>query len=293
MKGKILTFCIRAAFWVSGLIPRSMAILMGRFLGWMMQHVIRFRRDIVLENLEQVYGSRESWPDDILRRIYRHFGLLAIEMLCLPSLTEEGLKKKIHYHNFHYVDEALEKNNGLMAISGHIGNWEYGIAGLAQCGYRPHVVVKKLKDIDNDYLFERLRGSKGVTSILKDKAVLALRRALKKNSLVVVVIDQNSKRGEGTFVDHFGKQASTYSAPGVLSRKFKSPTLPVFSYRDENLWDHHVVAFPEIKQIETGSSDQENLRLNTQEYIRVFEEFLMKYPEQWIWMHRRWKTQPK
>jgi KDO2-lipid IV(A) lauroyltransferase len=115
---------------------------------------------------------------------------------------------------------------------------------------------------------------------------------LRKNGICVLVIDQNSKRSEGVFVDHFGKLASTYSAPYVLSKKFKCPVLPAFNYRDDNMHNHHTVILPEIPLL-TAEDKEEEVKLNVRAYLKPFEDFLMEHPEQWIWMHQRWKSQPK
>ena len=290
MKEKALTQFVCITFFIFGLLPDSLAILLGRFIGWVLQYVLRFKKDIILGNLQIVYGEKENWPENIVKRIYRHFGLLLIEILRLPSLKGEKFTKRFHFHGFENIDAVLEQGKGAIVISGHLGNWEYGIGGLVSEGYKTSVVVKKLKGINNDVIFQKMRGDKNVVSILKDKAILNLRRALKRNELVTLVVDQNSKRTEGVFVEHFGKLASTYASPRILSKKFKCPVIPIYSYRDDNLRDFHVVAYPEIKTENLSENDTEE---NTRLYIKTFEDFLMKHPEQWIWMHKRWRTQPR
>ena len=265
---------------------------MGRFAGFLLHHIIRFKRKPVINNLNIVYGEGK-WPDGILKKIYRHMGLLFCEMLRMPSLGGEKYIDRFSLHGIENLDDALAQGKGVIIVSAHTGNWEYGISGLNLKGYKANVIVKNLKDIDNDYVFNQIRGKKGVGSILKDKGtVLNVRRALKRNEIVVMVIDQNSKRSEGVFVDHFGKPASTYLAPYVLSNRFGCPIVPVFNYRDENLKDHHIICYPAIK-LEPSGDDQKDQIANTEAYIKAFEKFLMDHPEQWIWMHRRWRSQPK
>ena len=291
MKEKLTSKLICLSFWVCGLMPEFAAIWAGRCTGWFLHHILRFKKDRVVENLTLVYGDKDKWPPHILKRIYRHFGMLAIEMLRLPGLKDDRFLKRFHYHGFENIDDVLKQGKGAIIVSGHLGNWEYGIAGLVSQGYKTSVVVKKLKGVDSNMIFQKLRGDKNVVSILKeDRAVLDMRRALKRNEMVTMVVDQNSKRTEGVFVEHFGKLASTYAAPRTLSKRFKCPIIPIFSYRDDNLRDHHVVAFPEIVPVDCEEND---IEVNTRLYMEAFEKFLMEHPEQWIWMHRRWKTQPK
>ena len=293
MKEKLFTFIVKSTFFVFRFIPHIMIVFMGRILGFILRFFLRFKMDRVKENLGIVYGAKENWPKGIVGKIYRHFGTLLVEMLKLPSINGEAFNKRFHVSGAENLDKALAQEKGVIIVTGHTGNWEYGIAGLNSYGYPMNVIVKKLKSIDNDYLFQKLRGDKGVGFILKEKAVLNIRRALKKNKVVVMVIDQNSKRSEGTFVEHFGKLASTYAAPYVLSNRFKCPVIPCFCYRDENFYDHHIEVYPEVQNEVVEGEEEENVRVNIRNYIKTFEDFLLKHPEQWIWMHRRWRSQPR
>lgn len=293
MKEKLFTFIVKSTFFVFRFIPHTILLVMGRILGFILRFILRFKMDRVQENLEIVYGDKKNWPKGIVGKIYRHFGTLLMEILKMPSLGGDSFFKRFHVTGREYLDEALDEGKGAIIITGHTGNWEYGIAGLNSFGYPMNVIVKKLKAVDNDFVFEKLRGEKGVGFILKEKAVLNIRRALKKNKIVVMVIDQNSKRSEGVFVDHFGKPASTYAAPFVLSNRFKCPVLPCFCHRDDNFYDHHIEVFPEIKGEVIEGDEEGTVRKNIRNYIMAFESFLLKHPEQWIWMHRRWRSQPK
>jgi len=293
MKEKFLTLLVKITFAFFSIVPHTLIIFFGKFLGFFLQYILRFKKRLVLDNLEIVYGDKSKWPKGIVRKIYRHFGILMLEMVKLPSIKGENFTKRFHVKGNEFLDAALEKGKGAIVVTGHTGNWEYGIAGLTSFGYSMNVIVKKLKNIDNDYVFEKIRGEKGVGFILKEKAVLNIRRALKKNKIVVMVIDQNSKRSEGAFVEHFGKLASTYAAPYVLASRFKSPVLPIFCHRDENLYDHHIEVFPEIEHDSIEGDEEGTVNLNLRKYLESFEKFLLKHPEQWIWMHRRWRTQPK
>lgn len=293
MKEKLLTLIVKFTFAIFSIVPHFFVIFFGKCLGFVLQYIVGFKKKLVLENLSTVYGEKEQWPKGIERRIYCHFGILMIEMLKLPSIKGESFTKRFHVKGRENLDKALEENKGAIVITGHTGNWEYGIAGLTSFGYPMNVIVKKLKNVDNDYVFEKIRGEKGVGFILKEKAVLNIRRALKKNKIVVMVIDQNSKRSEGAFVEHFGKLASTYAAPYVLANRFKCPVLPIFCHRDENLYDHHIEVFPEIQHDSIEDDEEGTVKHNIRKYLEAFEKFLLSHPEQWIWMHRRWRTQPK
>ncbi|MCM8537914.1 MAG: lysophospholipid acyltransferase family protein [Lentisphaeraceae bacterium] len=291
MKSKIITTLVKIVFWTVGHMPRPLIVFKGKCIGKFL-HMIGFKKDRIVRNLNQVYGSKENWPKNILSRIYRHFGLLLIEILKMPSVSQETVKEMTTFDGLEHLDKALSHNQGVIMVSGHTGNWECTMASLVGLGYDLHVVVKRLKHVDNDYIFGQLRESKGIKTIFKDKAVLNIRRALKKNAICLLVMDQNSKRSDGVFVDHFGKKASTFAAPYVLAKRFKCPVVPAFSYRSDDLVNHRAEFLPSVKFIECENPDEE-VETNVRELIKPFEEFLLKHPEQWIWMHQRWRTQPK
>ncbi|MCH2207086.1 MAG: lysophospholipid acyltransferase family protein [Lentisphaerales bacterium] len=261
-------------------------VALGRLSGVILR-VVGFRKGIVLKNLDIVFGQG-NWSKGLVGKIYRHFGLLFIEMLYFPSVKQKADGHIANITGLENLDAVLEKGNGALIISAHTGNWEMTVGCLASRGYKVNTIVKHLKDVDNDYLNEKLRGLKGVKSIFKENAMLNIRRALKKNEICLMVIDQRSKKREGVVTDHFGKETCTYAAPYVISKRFKCPVVPAYSYRDENLKDHHAHIYPEVKLIENQDPDEE-ARLNVRQYLNTLEDFILKYPVQWIWMHERWR----
>lgn len=276
---------MKVGFFTVGLMPIWLRLFLGKFCGVVLR-LIRFRREIVVTNLNIVFGEGK-WNRSMLGQIYQHFGLLGIEMLYLPSIKNGSDMADIS--GIANLDNALAKGQGALIVSGHTGNWEMTVGSLASKGYKVHVVVKELKGIDNDYLNKQLRGSQEVQSIFKDKAMLSIRRVLKKNEVCLLVIDQHAKSTEAVVTEHFGQQASTYAAPYIISKRFNCPVVPAYSYRGENLKDHFAHIYPEISLIEDNDSDLE-AKLNIAAYLKTLEEFIMAHPVQWIWMHDRWKA---
>ena len=285
----MLNFLINLLFKISGLIPNRLAIFIGCSIGVALR-IVGFRRKGIREHIAiaKKHFSTEL-PKDFEKRVYRHFGLLVVEFLRVPYMKNDKFNELFEVHGLENLDDALAAGRGVMSVSGHLGNWEYSVAHLAQKGYDIRLVVKDMKGMDNDYLYGLLRGRKGVGWIYKRKSVTQIFKAFKENASVGFVVDQKCGKGEGVLVDFFGQPAYAYAGLYVLGKKKNAKILPVYSWRDEDLLRHHVKILPALDFIETGESD-ENIKVNTQNYVSVIEEAIKEHPEQWIWMHNRWKN---
>ena len=268
------------------LFPLKLRVFLGKAVGSLL-HLVGFRKKIILTNLDVVFGKGQ-WPKEMIGKIYRHFGLLFMELLYLPSVTKTEGIEMANITGLENIDAALEKGNGAIIISAHTGNWEMTVGSLASRGYKVSIVAKRMKGIDNEYLNDQLRGATQVNVIYKEKAMLNIRRALRKNEICLLVIDQYSKKSEGIISEHFGMETSSFAAPYIISKRFKCPVVPAYSYRDENLIDHHAHIYPELPLIKNDDGSEE-ARLNITAYLKSFEEFILAHPVQWIWMHDRWR----
>lgn len=285
----MLNFFVNILFKISALIPHKIAVLLGCFIGFCLR-LISFRRKGIRKHITIARGHfSEELPDDFEKRIYRHFGLLVLEFLRIPYMKNDRFNDLFEVHGLENLDEALAAGRGVMSVSGHLGNWEYSVAHLAQKGYDIRLVVKDMKGVDNDYLYGLLRGRKGVGWIYKRKSVGQIFKAFKENASVGFVVDQKCGEKEGVLVEFFGKPAYAYAGLYVLGKKKNAKILPVYSWRDEDLLRHHVKILPALDFIETGDAE-EDIRVNTQKYVSVIEEAIKEHPEQWIWMHNRWKN---
>ena len=285
----LMNVLISFVFRVFALLPNFLAVALGKFLGFILR-IVGFRKKLIKENLKI---ARESFPDGypkgFSKKIYRHFGLLFVEVLRQGFMNEKKFNKLFEVHGLENLDEALAAGKGVMSVSGHLGNWEFSVAHLAQLGYDIRLVVKDMKGVDNDFVYGLMRGRKGVGWIYKRKSVGEIFKAFKQNASVGFVVDQKCGEKEGVLVNFFGKPAYAYAGLYVLAKKKDAKVLPVYSWRDENDLKHHVKILPAIDFIETGDT-QEDIRVNTQNYVTIIENAIKEHPEQWIWMHNRWKN---
>ncbi len=281
-------------FRLAWLMPSPLAVLKGRTWGWCLS-VLRFRRRRLLENLATAFPEQsDAEREQLLRRIYRHFGLLLIEMLRLPCMTKRQLSDTVRIGGLDHVQAALSQGRGCLLLGGHLGNWEVCMGAMSSRGYKMAAVVKEIKSGPGNYAAERLRTSHGVKLIPRRNAIRQIVGALKEGTLVAFVLDQNMTSDEGIFVDFFGRSACTMAGLAVMAERYDVPVLPVCSFRDDDLRHHRLEFLPPLEwERPEGCSRDETIRHNTQRYTSVLEQLIRRHPEQWIWMHRRWRTQPE
>lgn len=281
-------------FWCVGKLPPRVALALGVSLGWLLHRVLRFRRRIVTSQVAASLPDLSAAERQrLVQRIYRHLGLVVVETVRLPYTSAETLARQVEFHGMEHVDAALARGKGLLAVSGHFGNWELSMAAIARRGYPLHTIVKEIKSATGQYAVDRIRGTHGVPLIPRRNSIFQILRELRKNAMIGFVLDQNVIRDEGVFVEFFGRPACTMPALAILAQRVGTPVVAVYFHRDEHdPLRHHVTVLPEIPWEEVSADPQENIRHNTQRYTRVLEDIIRRHPDQWLWIHRRWKTQP-
>ena len=271
-------------------IPDKTAISLGIALGNLLQKAIGFRKKIIYKNIDRVYPhwSLEE-KRTFIKKVYRHFGLLLVELCRMPFMDNKKFKKLFIYHGLEHLNAALSHKKGVMIMTGHLGNWEYGAAAMALAGYDVRLVAKEMRNVDNTMLYGLLRARKSVRWIGKKKAMYGIFRALKSNACVGFVMDQHTSRTEGVVIDFLGHRARAYAGLYTIARRKSVPVVPVYSWRDDNMRHHHIKVLPAVELCHEHGGSEERLRYNTQKFMDLFEKMMMAHPDQWIWMHRRWK----
>ncbi len=273
------------------LLSPSLAIRAGRGLGLLFYHVDNRHRNITIENLKAAYGSKLSAVEveRVARNCFQNLGVSVVEMIRWNRMDQKEFVKNISVEGMEHYREAVKKGRGLVFIGAHFGNWELLgilISLLFQKGY---LVARKM---DNPYLhhkIEQIRTSAGNRVINKNDAFWEMIKLLKKGELVGVLMDQNVDRREGVFVPFFGRPACTNKGLAMIVLKTKTPMVPIFMVRQPN-GRYRIIVKPEIPLVQTGNL-KNDIRQNTAHINLAIEEMIRAYPEQWLWMHRRWKTQ--
>lgn len=272
------------------ILPAGAARELGAGLG-SLAYALGIRRDVSLGHLRRIFGEERSEREleTIARESYRNFGRMVFEYGRFTRLTPDIIERTVSVSGAEHLDQALEGGAGALLIAGHFGNWELA-ATLATRGYPVTFLVGEQHNRLVDGLMNSLRQGLGVEIVPLTGSLLGVFRALRRNRIVAMLSDQDAGRS-GVFVDFLGRSASTPYGPGRLAWKTGAPLLPGMAVRQGRA--RHVLTIrPPVEPPPAGSSEEEAVRHYTQAYTSVFEEFVRRYPEQYFWMHRRWKTRP-
>lgn len=271
---------------VVGMFPYSRAHLVGRWLGRIVKVFDRKHRRVALKNVER---SRVVSPPDTLSgfidRVYDHIGLGSVEMMMIPKLIEH-VQDHVRLERFHVVSEVLAQGRGMIVVIGHLGNWE--LIGLAVChaGYPLHSLARPIENPWVDRYLNRFRTQTGQSIIPKYHALGEMVRVLQRNEILIIQVDQDA-RSHGVYVDFFGRPASTHRSPALLALKYRTPIVVANIYRDQGI--HHCVLSDPILPDSFRNYADPVVAL-TQTYTEKFEECVRAHPDQWFWVHDRWKT---
>jgi KDO2-lipid IV(A) lauroyltransferase len=246
-----------------------------------------------IRHLTMAFENEKSLEEikNIARNVFIHLGIAAVDMIRMPLYIKKGiLDQLVTYENFHRLENALAKGKGVIILTGHFGNWEICGAWLAQKGVPFKVVSTPLYDPRLDKILVNGRNQAGYKNIPRRTGTREIIRSLNNNSALALLIDLDTKV-EGVFVNFFNHPAHTATGPVILSQKYGSPILPVFNHMRED-YTYCVSFGEELNLINTGNTE-EDLIANVQKCSDEYEKIIRQYPEQWIWMHKRWKKKQR
>lgn len=269
--------------------PLRKALFIG--VSRMFHHLIPRQRLIATHNLRRAFPEKsEGEILRIVQSVYRNMGIVAAEFFDIPHLTKENIAALVETEGLENCEKALAKGLGVLLFSAHFGNWELEAAAAALL-IKPAVVIYRPLDSHLlDHLVLRVRSATGNVLLPKDHAMRAMLRTLKQNGIVGILIDQNMAWYEGVFVDYFGRPACTTDGLALLALHTEAPVLPAYIVRLPD-GRYRLVFGPEVEVIRTGDRNADVLA-NTQRFTKVIEQIVRRYPDQWLWVHQRWKTQP-
>ena len=285
-----MKWILRAVAALFSSVSLGMALAIGRALGWIYGSIIRYHRRDAIDALKRAFPQKSQGEIlDIVRKMYANLGMNLSEILRLGTVTDEFLRETIQIEGEEYARAALQRNKGVIILTGHLGNWDLLASIVPRLGYPLTVISKDIKNKGVNEFWMNLRRRFGVKFVPAHNSYRTCLAALKKNELIGFILDQNMIRKEGVFVDFFGKLACTTPGLAYMSAQSGAPVVPVFMIRGEN-GRHVVKAFPPLDP--PPDREPETIREYTQRYTKVMEDVIRQYPEQWIWIHRRWKTIP-
>lgn len=272
-------------------IPRRTGITLGRLLALIFYSASRYHRENTIRHLTMAFGNEKSAAEirRIARHVFLHFATAGVDAIRIPLYIKKGIDRYITTKNLHFLEQAHNSEKGFFFLTGHFGNWELMGAWVAQKGFYPHVVGAVLSNPKLNKLLADTRNSAGYINIERGNAARGIFKAINGGFPVALLIDQDT-RAKGVFVDFFGIKAHTPIGPAVLAGKLNVPIIPMAMHLKKDL-TYEMESFEPIYYIDTGDKEKDIIAL-TQKCSDVCEQMIRQHPEQWAWMHRRWKKQP-
>lgn len=277
-----------------------------KFLGWLPHSIARAiceilailsyafwprLRSVGLYNLKLAFPE---WDDRERRRVlrgeFRNLGRMLADFAYFPRLNRQNIERLIIYDGFENYDEARKQGKGVLYLTAHFGNWELGSFAHGVYGYPCNFIVREMDNPCLDQLINGYRCASGGRAIEKREFARQVLAAFGRGEAVGVLIDQNMLPGEGIFVDFFGRPASTTTGPARVVRKTGVPIILGLVIWDAKLKKYRL-RFDRIDWIERADPEEE-IAVNTANFTQRIEQYIRRYPDQWLWVHRRWKTRP-
>ena len=263
----------------------------GDCIGDFIFSVLRVRRKVTFDNLRHAFPEKSMDElQGIARRAYRNFVKMTIEYMKFPDFKKEEIEYLATIENYDNLDWVKENGKGGMCIAGHFGSWELMGAAIQAAGYPMTFLVGEQHNKLIDNMMNRNRQLMGIEIVHMGYAIRGIIKSLRKNRLIALLSDQDAGK-DGTFVQYFGRPASTPKGPALFALKTGSPVVFGSMVRKKN--NRHRI-FIDIVPIDgLKEATEENINKVTQAYTSVLEKYVRKYPDHWFWMHRRWKTTPE
>ena len=263
-------------------------------LGRVLYRLLPFRRQVVLENLRRVFG--DAAPAAEIERLaqahYAHLGHLLWEILWFPWVSAKRRAQMVRVENLAAIEAALSQGRGVLILTGHFGNFEVATAaGLDSYPWargRFHFVRRPIKPRWLDALLTRRFRNAGFGVLPKRGGLDAILDRLAAGDLVVFPFDQHASRKDGVVVEFFGHPASTFRSLAVIALSTGAPVMPAASWREPG--GGHVLRFDDPLPTIEHDDTNEAIRLNTRAYNAALERMILRHPDQWWWVHRRWRT---
>lgn len=280
-----------------GLLLRGLRLLpfgaierLGAFLGWLWAWVLPFRHGLMRDNLALAFPDQSpAWRRKVLRGCVRHFAVMGLELLWLPRMDAAWQARHVRFTDAALALRLLDRGKGLIGVGGHFGNWEVMGAACAGLGIPVGYIVKRIHDPWLDEAVNGGRRSHGVDILFTRDAGRGVLRFFRQGKLVAFLSDQDA-RSQGVFVPFFGHPASTPRGAAVYALRLGVPLMFVSCLRLAG--GFYEVEFVEVPLDEGWTFCDDHVAALTARYTALLEERIRRTPEQWFWMHRRWKSTP-
>jgi KDO2-lipid IV(A) lauroyltransferase len=275
-----------------GAVPRPLARFVGARTAALLFLMRPRLRAAASENLQLAFPD---WSDKqrraAIRGMVRQLGWMAAEFAHFPKHTKDNIDRIILLDGFENFANAQARGKGVLFLTGHMSAWEMAPFAQALYGNPLHFLVRPIDNARVDALVTRYRCLNGNQPIDKNQSARAVLKVLRDKGTVGILADQNTQPSEGVFVDFFGIPASTTAGIARFALHTGAAVVPVFVHWDQPSRKYRLSFHPEVELVRTGD-DATDIRENTQRFTREIENYVRRHPDQWLWVHRRWKARP-
>jgi KDO2-lipid IV(A) lauroyltransferase len=290
MTGYLIYLVLKGFSFLINLFPEGLALWVGRQMGNAAYYLDWEHRNVAFQNLRIAFGHEKSEEErrSIAKRNFQHMGMMLIEFFRILGMDMETYRKKVSVEGVEGALKLLEQKKGGLLLIGHFGNWE--LMGIMSKVLQIPIwaIAKPIKQNEKLYNFIlKIRDKAGLTIISPENATRKVMQALSKNYLVAFLIDQRAKRSRAVWVDFLGKKAPTMPGLAVMAIRSGAPVVPAFMIRD-GFQKHRLVVKKAVELVLTGDMEKD-VEVNMQRFTRVLESMIRQYPDQWVWIHRRWE----
>jgi KDO2-lipid IV(A) lauroyltransferase len=283
---------VRALVALLGSLPRGMARSVGAGVGAAAYLSLRRLRNVGHQNLQLAFPDKSpAERTRILRRLYRNLGWLLAEFCHMSRYTRQNTQHFLRYDGLEHYLAARERGKGVLIVTGHLGAWELSSYFHSLMGHPMSIVIRRLDNPRVDRLVNTIRCLHGNRVLHKDDFARGLLAAMRRGETVGSLMDTNMTPPQGVFVPYFGRPAYTASGLARVALKTGAAVLPGFMVWEEAEQKYVLHFGDQIPLAATGDNEADALT-NTARFTAVIEDWVRRYPDQWLWVHRRWKTRP-
>jgi len=285
-----------AAAWTTlkffGLLPRPVARWTAARLGALLFRLRPAWRRVTMFNLQLAFPEwSEAQRRGVAQAMVRNLGWLMAEFAHLPHYTRETIERTMVQDGFENFLAAERQGRGVLFLTGHLGAWELKPFAHALYHKPIYFLVRPIKNPRVDALVNRYRGLSGNRPIEKNESARVVLRVLRDGGTVGILADQNTTPAEAVFVNFFGIPAATTAGLARLARRTGAAVVPVHSYWDASLQKYRLRYEPALELVRS-TDEESDVDANTKLFNQTLESIIRRFPEQWFWVHRRWKNRP-
>ncbi len=271
-------------------LPEPLTLALFSFIADLAFITVGIHRRRAIEHLQIAFPEMSySQARLIAKRMTRNLARNVVEFIRFPLMSKERLLSTVTIEGRETVERLARQGRGAIAISAHLGNWELFPAAIAAMGYGITVVARRIYYDRFERLLQATRRHAGVSAVYRDEPREML-RALRAGHFLGVLPDMDIEKLDSVYVEFFGRLALTPVGPIALALRTGVPVIPSFIVRNKD-GGHTMIIEPPMRLVRTGDM-QKDLLVNTMRATKAIERIIRRYPDQWMWMHRRWQHQP-